>query len=201
MIKAGLTQSALAKKVGVSQSAVYRWLSGQDSPTPKRLGVIAAALNTTITELLGETASLESKFNLMVKEKLQNYTSGIEILPPGTIPQYETRSLPYYEVPARGKENFLVEEMEGFMEADWTSKGDLIVKVNGSSLEVLGFAHGTEIAIRLLKGKRDIEAGKVVLIKTKTAGEYLTTLAKYDKSLNKKNIEIIGIAVDMHRNL
>jgi SOS-response transcriptional repressor LexA len=49
----GLTQQGLAKLTGFSLSAIGNWESGQNMPTPAKLGALAKALNVSIDYLLG----------------------------------------------------------------------------------------------------------------------------------------------------
>ena len=49
----GLTQQGLAEVTGFSLSAVGNWESGQNLPSPKKLGVLAEKLEVTIDYLLG----------------------------------------------------------------------------------------------------------------------------------------------------
>ena len=49
----GLTQQALAKLTGFSLSAIGNWESGQNMPTPSKLGTLAKKLGVTIDYLLG----------------------------------------------------------------------------------------------------------------------------------------------------
>lgn len=58
--KAGLTQMELAKKLGVVQSAVATWESGEGYPAASRLIEIAAALNCTVDDLLREPTNQAS---------------------------------------------------------------------------------------------------------------------------------------------
>ena len=50
----GLTQLALAKKVGVDQTAIHQWESGKTHPRFSRLQSIATALGCEIKDLLEE---------------------------------------------------------------------------------------------------------------------------------------------------
>ena len=50
--KAGLTQVELAKKLGIVQSAISAWESGEKYPRASKLAEIAAALNCTVDDLL-----------------------------------------------------------------------------------------------------------------------------------------------------
>lgn len=52
--RAGLTQKALALKVGVDQSAVAQWERGGPGPYRGRLPSIAKVLNCTVDDLLKE---------------------------------------------------------------------------------------------------------------------------------------------------
>ena len=48
-----MTQQGLAKLTGFSLSAIGNWESGQNMPTPAKLGALAKALNVSIDYLLG----------------------------------------------------------------------------------------------------------------------------------------------------
>ena len=49
-----LTQGELAERIGVSRSAVAMWETDKNTPPTKILTRLAAALNCTVDELLGE---------------------------------------------------------------------------------------------------------------------------------------------------
>lgn len=49
--KAGLTQSALAEKLGVDRSAVAKWESGAASPSFAKVPKLAEALKCEISDL------------------------------------------------------------------------------------------------------------------------------------------------------
>ena len=49
---AGLTQTELAERLGISAAAVHQWESGKGMPNPKRLKDIAFALHTTVESLI-----------------------------------------------------------------------------------------------------------------------------------------------------
>lgn len=49
---AGMTQSELADRIGVSTVAVHNWESGRNMPKAKRLNSVACALGTTVETLL-----------------------------------------------------------------------------------------------------------------------------------------------------
>lgn len=53
-LKAGLTQSQLAKKMNVDQAAVSRWESGETKPLRKCHKKLAKVLGCTVDELLEE---------------------------------------------------------------------------------------------------------------------------------------------------
>ena len=53
-LKAGMTQTDLAKKMRVTQSAVSRWEIGDVSPLPKLHKRLAKVLGVTVDELLKE---------------------------------------------------------------------------------------------------------------------------------------------------
>jgi len=55
-LKASLSQSELAKRCGVDETAVSHWENGVSSPKGSRLPVVAEALGVTIDELFGEAA-------------------------------------------------------------------------------------------------------------------------------------------------
>lgn len=48
----GLSQSDLAKMLGVDQTAVHNWEKGKAMPAAKRLPAIAKILNCTVDDLL-----------------------------------------------------------------------------------------------------------------------------------------------------
>lgn len=52
--EAGLTQTKLAKKIGVSNAAISMIESGAGSPSLRLAIKIAKALNVTVSDLLGE---------------------------------------------------------------------------------------------------------------------------------------------------
>lgn len=56
---AGLTQDELAERVGVCQSAVAVWESGNGFPTADKLPQIAKILGCTIDDLFGRTEESE----------------------------------------------------------------------------------------------------------------------------------------------
>ena len=51
---AGITQTELAHKVGVSVVAVNKWENGVMFPNVKRLKTVADALNTTVEVLISD---------------------------------------------------------------------------------------------------------------------------------------------------
>lgn len=51
--KKGLSVTELAKKLNVSMVCIWRWETGQRTPSIKRLAILAAVLDTTPNELLG----------------------------------------------------------------------------------------------------------------------------------------------------
>lgn len=53
--KAGINQSELAERIGVSRQSVTRWETGDRSPDADTLLALAKALNTSTSFLLGET--------------------------------------------------------------------------------------------------------------------------------------------------
>ena len=52
-VKKGITQSDLAKLVGVTQSAVAKWETGGFTPSTSTLFALADGLNCTVDELCG----------------------------------------------------------------------------------------------------------------------------------------------------
>ena len=52
--KAGLTQYALARKLGVSQSAVAQWEQGTTSPKKTLLRPLSELLNCSVLDLIDE---------------------------------------------------------------------------------------------------------------------------------------------------
>jgi transcriptional regulator with XRE-family HTH domain len=63
----GLNQSQLSTLVGVRPQSVQAWEADRNTPRPKRLGVIAAALDVTVSALvdgIGDQAALPSLTNL-----------------------------------------------------------------------------------------------------------------------------------------
>ena len=51
---AGMTQTELAERLGVSTVAVSKWESGKNLPKAKRLPEVARVLQTTASNLLSE---------------------------------------------------------------------------------------------------------------------------------------------------
>ncbi len=51
--QAGLTQEALAGKIGVARQTVVKWESGESSPDLEAAGRLAGALGVTIDDLVG----------------------------------------------------------------------------------------------------------------------------------------------------
>lgn len=48
----GIERDELARELGISVSAIYKWEEGHASPSITRLPAVAAALSTTVDELL-----------------------------------------------------------------------------------------------------------------------------------------------------
>ena len=55
-LESGMSQSALAKKLDVDQTAVSQWEKGDTKPRADKLLLLADALNVTVDELLGRSA-------------------------------------------------------------------------------------------------------------------------------------------------
>ena len=54
-LKAGLTQSQLAEKVGTDRSTVTKWELGESFPRASMIPALAAALNCSVADLFGES--------------------------------------------------------------------------------------------------------------------------------------------------
>ena len=54
--KLGMSQSELAEIMGVTQSAVSHWETGETMPTAGQLPKLAEVLKTTVSTLFGEKA-------------------------------------------------------------------------------------------------------------------------------------------------
>jgi len=52
--KAGLTQEALAQKLGINRATISKYESGTIDPTSGQLSAIARALGTTVHEMVGD---------------------------------------------------------------------------------------------------------------------------------------------------
>ena len=57
----GMTQVELARRVGVSQGAVWQWEKGLTQPSAARLRSLSRALGCTVDELLCEEDGDEKK--------------------------------------------------------------------------------------------------------------------------------------------
>jgi len=57
--KAGLSQEALAEKIGVSRQAISKWETGEASPEISKLPLLARAFNVTADWLLDDEAGFE----------------------------------------------------------------------------------------------------------------------------------------------
>lgn len=78
----GFSQQSLAKKAGVSQTAVYNWERGERKPKLEQLRRIAAALNVTIGEL-------NPDWNIIsVDELSSDLTSGLSLDELGLLQDY-----------------------------------------------------------------------------------------------------------------
>lgn len=58
----GMSQRELAERVGATESAVSKYVSGEREPRAEVLANIATALGTTVEYLLGKTEGLETPF-------------------------------------------------------------------------------------------------------------------------------------------
>lgn len=59
--KAGLSQDALAEKLGVSRQAISKWETAESVPETGKLLALASALGVTVDELLSEDGPEESR--------------------------------------------------------------------------------------------------------------------------------------------
>lgn len=66
--KAGLSQMALAKLLGVSQQTIWSWEIGRTSPDPEMLRAIADHFNITADYLLGRNKVIQTE-NLSPERK------------------------------------------------------------------------------------------------------------------------------------
>lgn len=57
--KAGLSQAAVAEKLGVSAAAVCQWETGKTMPDSRKLPQIAELFDCTVDELLASDAPTE----------------------------------------------------------------------------------------------------------------------------------------------
>ncbi len=58
----GMTQRALAERVGATESAISKYVSGAREPRAEVLANIATALDTTVEYLLGKGEGVETEF-------------------------------------------------------------------------------------------------------------------------------------------
>lgn len=58
----GMSQRELAERVGATESAVSKYISGEREPRAEVLANIATALGTTVEYLLGKSEGLETPF-------------------------------------------------------------------------------------------------------------------------------------------
>ncbi len=70
----GLTQTALAEALGVTQQAVGKWETGRSSPDPATLMRLAEYFGVSVDSLLGRTTPLSSQ--------VRPYTAASEVLIP-----------------------------------------------------------------------------------------------------------------------
>lgn len=56
IIQAGISQNELAKRAGVSQGAVSRYIKGEITPTEETLKALADALDVSIEDLVGRSS-------------------------------------------------------------------------------------------------------------------------------------------------
>ena len=72
--KGKYTQAELAEILGVHETTIRRWESGRDDgPKEKMLSKIAAALNTTVAYLSGETDNPEHSVPAAEPKKLEEH--------------------------------------------------------------------------------------------------------------------------------
>ena len=77
--KAGLTQAALAEKVGVGVNTIARYERGEMEPSLKIAHVIAEVLGCTEAELLNGPAKQELEVKIMMGVKSLAGLAGVEI--------------------------------------------------------------------------------------------------------------------------
>lgn len=58
LLKAGVSQSELARRIGVTRAAVSNWVTGQTHISYGNLLKVARALNMSLEEIYGENAQL-----------------------------------------------------------------------------------------------------------------------------------------------
>ena len=58
----GMTQRALAERVGATESAISKYVSGERMPRAEILANIATALETTVEYLLGKDEGVKTEF-------------------------------------------------------------------------------------------------------------------------------------------
>jgi transcriptional regulator with XRE-family HTH domain len=73
MERQGVSQSELARRLEIRSQAVNQWLSGDTTPSGKRLQEIAGALGIRLAELLSETAPAVRNKNLQRAELLSAF--------------------------------------------------------------------------------------------------------------------------------
>lgn len=82
----GISQRALAKKLGISPQGIVQWENGTRNPKPETLKKIAIGLGVEPIDLIGENyldsyiAVPKSKKNIPPKPKVSDMTKAINIL-------------------------------------------------------------------------------------------------------------------------
>ena len=69
--QAGLSQNMLAKKAGISQASLNALESKTNNPSVETVFLLAAALDCTVTELLGEKAENTALLTVRQRQLLQ----------------------------------------------------------------------------------------------------------------------------------
>ena len=57
----GISQRSLAEQIGITEVALSRYINGSRTPKVSTLSKIAEALNTTVSDLLGEEKNTDEK--------------------------------------------------------------------------------------------------------------------------------------------
>ncbi len=123
--KAGLTQAALAEKVGVGVNTIARYERGEMEPSLKIAHVIAEVLGCTEAELLNGPANQELDVKILMGVKSLTGLAGIEVANNSFIygvqddePQIVLAGKVRIDTPEQ-RENALAEIISKFKKACW----------------------------------------------------------------------------------